>query len=191
MDKHPLVLASSSPRRIEILREFGMDPLIVKPEVEETVPDSLKVEQAVMYLALKKALWVEKTGVAGIILAADTIVYKDKMIGKPVDYDDAVDILTMLRADTHEVYTGVAIILAGTDQKCVFYERTKVFFKDYTDEEIAEYINTGEVWDKAGGYAIQGTWGIKIDHIEGDYSNVIGLPFARVQRELARLNLRV
>lgn len=190
-EKLPFVLASSSPRRIELLKESGWDPRIIKPDVDEVAPLEMPVDQVVMYLALKKALWVQRTGVTGIILAADTVVYKDRVMGKPVDVADAIDILSSLRADVHEVYTGVALIHTETDQKRVFYEKTKVFFRDYTDQEIYDYIETEEAWDKAGGYAIQGTWGARIDRIEGDYHNVIGLPLARVLAELGGLSLRV
>ena len=191
MEKLPFILASSSPRRIELLQDRGWDPVIIKPDVDEVAPTGMPVEQVVMYLALKKALWVKRTGVSGIILAADTVVYKDRVMGKPVDVADAVEILSSLRADVHEVYTGVALIHTETDQKRVFYEKTRVFFRDYTDQEIHDYIKTDEAWDKAGAYAIQGTWGVMIDRIEGDYHNVIGLPLARVLAELNSLSLGV
>lgn len=191
MAKNEFILASGSPRRIQMMRERGVEPRIIKPEVDETLPESVSMEQAVMYLALKKALQAETMCCEGMILAADTVVYKDRIIGKPKDETEAMTILRDLRAGGHCVATGVALVCPRTDTRRVFCEVTKVFFKDYGDEEIAAYIATGEAWDKAGGYAIQGGFAPYIDHIEGDYDNVVGFPWTRICGELAGLGYEV
>ncbi len=194
-----IILASSSPRRIEMFENHGFRPEIIKPEVEEDLPDGISPQQAVMMLALRKALAVEELLTGGadgsksgpeadaeaeryegaVIVAADTIVYKDRIIGKPADPQEAWEILTDLRASKHYVYTGVAVLRAKTAVRRVFYDRSSVFFKDYSDAELKAYIDTPEPYDKAGGYAIQETFAKYIDRIEGDVSNVIGLPWDR------------
>lgn len=186
-----IILASGSPRRIQIMKENGIVPVIMKPEVNETLPQTITMEQAVMYLALKKAQSVEMVCGDGWIIGADTVVYKDRIVGKPKDYEDAVAILKHLREGAHLVATGVAILEARTHTRSLFCEVTKVFFKDYSDEEIDAYIASGEVWDKAGAYAIQGGFAPYIDHIEGDYDNVVGFPWQRICEELQRVGCGV
>lgn len=189
-----VILASASPRRLEILRSTGVDPIIVVPQCREDLPANIAMQDAVMFLALKKALWAEeyvKTHELNeqrpVIIAADTIVYHNNIIGKPVDRKDAFDILTALRADSHDVATGVALIDPLTSEKRVFCELTKVFFKNYSDAELAAYLDTAEPYDKAGAYAIQGTFSKYIDYIEGDLNNVIGLPLHRTLAEINKL----
>lgn len=202
------VLASGSPRRISMMNDKGYNPEILPAEVNEKLPFPLEMESAVMYLALKKALWVEKQKMADlklqiaetnrtdndvnsntpVIIAADTIVYKDRIIGKPQSPEEAFNILSSLRNTWHYVVTGVCIIKAGTPIRRTFCEITKVYFKNYTNKELQDYVKTDEPYDKAGGYAIQGTFGKYIDHIEGDYDNVVGFPWSRIERELLKLN---
>jgi len=190
--KTRIVLASSSPRRIEMLKNIGIEPIIIPSSVEETLPNKMSMSQAVMFLALKKALNVEKIWlkemvndqVPTVIIAADTIVYKDGMIGKPTDEADAINTLRLLRNTSHYVATGVALISPGTQKRSVFFDVTEVFFKDYSDDEIKRYVDTDEPWDKAGGYAIQGAWGRNVTHIIGNYDNVIGFPWGIIQSNL-------
>lgn len=192
MKHSKIILASSSPRRIEMLKKNGLDPIIRPPDVEETLPFEISMEQAVMYLALKKALSVEKEWLKENshdlchppIIAADTVVYKNGIIGKPVDAEDATQILQLLRDTNHSVATGVAILYPGTNDRKIFCDVTEVFFNDYSDEAIREYISTEEPWDKAGGYAIQGSWGKYVSHIIGDYDNVMGFPWSRIRKYL-------
>ena len=186
-----IILASSSPRRIAMIKEKGIDPIIIPPEIDETISKDMKPRDAVMFLALKKALYVESIALEkgytdeSIIIAADTIVVcGDNIIGKPRDEKDAYEILKTLNGNEHTVLTGVALIVPGAAAREVLYETTKVFFKQYSDEEIAEYIKTPEPYDKAGGYAIQGAWGKYIDRIDGDYNNVVGFPWDRIQKRL-------
>lgn len=185
------ILASGSPRRIEIMEANGISPVILRPDVDESLPPNISMEQAVMYLALKKALHAEKKCEKGWILAADTVVYKSRIIGKPADFCEAKGILQELRSSWHYVATGVAILDAHTFTRRVFCEVTKVYFRDYSDEQIEAYIATGEPWDKAGGYAIQGGFAPYIDHIEGDFDNVVGFPWQRICRELGHVGCDV
>ncbi|NLY71900.1 MAG: septum formation protein Maf [Clostridiales bacterium] len=196
MDKKQIILASSSPRRIKMLKDNGIDPVIISPDIDENIPEGLDLRQSVMFLALKKALYAEKLFLEtnnnldksnSIIIAADTIVYCDKIIGKPETKEEAFEILSFLRNKSHWVATGVAILKAGSNVRRAFYELTEVFFKDYKDEDIIEYINTSEPYDKAGGYAIQGAWGKYVDHIKGSLDNVIGFPWSKIEEELKKI----
>lgn len=179
-----LILASSSPRRIAIMRRSGIEPVIVPPEADETLPYDVEASLAAMYLALKKGLSVEKRCGTGIIIAADTIVYKDRIIGKPADDEDAFNILMSLDGGWHDVITGVALIEAASPRRKVFSVRTRVFFKASGEEAIRAYIASGEPRDKAGAYAIQGEGKQLVDYIEGDYDNVVGFPWSRIEKEL-------
>ncbi len=189
--KKTLILASSSPRRIEILRKNGLDPQIMPPEADETLPFGIDAELAVLYLALKKGLSVEKRCESGIIIAADTIVYKDSIIGKPEDEADAFAILMSLDGGYHDVITGVALVEPRTVNRKVFCVRTRVFFKSSGEEAIRAYLATGEPYDKAGAYAIQGEGGQLVDYIEGDYDNVVGFPWTRIKEELSSFNIGI
>lgn len=189
-----IILASASPRRIEMMKGVGIEPIIMPSQTDETLPLTLSMEQSVMYLALKKALNVEKTWLRKpvdrngptVIIAADTIVYKEGMIGKPVDEEDAENTLKFLRNTSHHVATGVAFLNPGISKRHVICDVTEVFFKDYSDEEIKRYLDTDEPWDKAGSYAIQGAWGKHISHINGNYDNVIGFPWDKIRSELEK-----
>ncbi len=202
-----IILASASPRRIEILRTHGVEAEVVPADVDESLPEGTEPRMACMYNALKKALYVENiimkeaaetdaaTGTArqpdALIIAADTIVYDGRILGKPADDDDAFRTLSELRARTHQVMTGVAVVDAGKLDKRVFCEITSVSFDDYSDDDIRAYIATGEPADKAGSYAIQGLWSSHVTDTEGDYFNVIGLPWERLRRELVSLGADV
>lgn len=189
-----IILASSSPRRIQILKSNGITPTIIPPNgVSEDLPLPVSMEQAVMYLALKKGLYSEKqylteygsVSAPAVLIAADTIVYKDGMMGKPTSRNDAAETLKRLRNTSHFVATGVALIRPGTSKRNVFCNVTEVFFKDYSDQEIECYLDTDEPWDKAGSYAIQGYWGKHIDHIVGSFDNVIGFPWKSIHSVLS------
>ena len=191
MKSTDLILASGSPRRIEMMKKKGFNPVVMPARVEESLPFVMDMETSVMYLAFKKALWTEKAlsqkekENAPIIIAADTIVYTDRIIGKPSSEDDAVEILKELRSSQHFVATGVCLLQAGKPARRLFYDVTEVFFKDISDAAIKAYVKTEEPYDKAGGYAIQGTFGKYVDHIHGDYENVIGFPWTMIEKELA------
>lgn len=191
MKNENLILASASPRRIQMMKEKGYEPQVFPARISEDIPFPMSMEATVMYLACKKALWVEsvlkkmKKKEYPVIIAADTMVYKDKLIGKPQSPQEALEILSALRNSYHYVITGVCLLQAEQPLRRLFYEVTKVFFKDYSEDTLQAYIHTEEPYDKAGGYAIQGSFGIYVDHIEGDYENVIGFPWSRIEKELA------
>lgn len=180
-----IILASSSPRRIEMMKKHKFDPVIRPADIDEALPPGIGMRDAVMFLALKKALSVEKTAEKGsIIIAADTVVYKDGIMGKPRDRQEAFDMLSKIKNTSHFVATGVALIAAGENDKRVFCDVTQVFCKDYTDEEINAYLDTDEPYDKAGAYAIQGIFSKHIDRYEGSFDNVVGFPWERIEKEL-------
>ena len=192
-----IVLASGSPRRIEIMRAHGIEPLVMPADIEENIPKVHGMCETVMFLALKKAQDVagrlsslaDCTEEGSIIVAADTIVYKDgEIMGKPADRADAFRMLDKLRNDFHYVVTGVALLSYGRQLTRVFAEVTKVYFKDYPDSELEAYLDTDEAYDKAGAYAIQGYFAKHIDHIEGSYENVIGFPWERIEKEILKMD---
>lgn len=189
------ILASASPRRIEMFKDNGIDVDIMPADIEETLPDNIKATDAVMLLALKKALHIEEKILAEnpeenaerIIVAADTVVFSDRILGKPEDEEDAFRMLSSLRNDSHYVATGVAIIKAGTTSRRAFYDATEVVFKDYSDEDIWAYIRTGEPMDKAGAYAIQGGFGKYVKEYRGSYRNIVGFPWEKFCEEVEQM----
>ncbi len=197
MHNKDYVLASGSPRRIQMMKEHGLNPIICPADIEENLPIIGGMKETVMFLSLKKAKAVESLYKSGkldishgsIIIAADTVVYKDKIMGKPADFADAFKMLQELRGTHHYVATGVAIVCAGCQKARIFAEVTKVWFENYSDEELTDYLNTDEAYDKAGGYAIQGYFAKHIKKIEGDYDNVVGFPWSRIEKELLKLQI--
>ena len=190
-----IILASSSPRRIEMMKNNGYTPEIIPADVDESIHINMSCEAAAMSLAYKKASHVAEITAADspcasnhdgcIIIAADTIVVHDNIIiGKPASEDEAFDVLSRLRNDSHYVMTGVAVIDTAANIKHCFCDTTAVYFNDYSDAELLEYVKTAEPYDKAGGYAIQGTFAKYIDRIEGDYDNVVGFPWYRIESYL-------
>lgn len=177
-----LVLASKSPRRSEILRNAGIDFTVRVADADETIPHGTKPEDAVVFLAARKAMAVERAD-DEIVLGADTVVVLDNQIlGKPKDKDDAFNMIKMLSGRVHSVFTGVCAI--GNGISMTFAEETKVEFYPLSDDEINEYINTNEPYDKAGAYGIQGLASKFIRGIEGDYFNVVGLPISSVYKKI-------
>lgn len=186
-----VILASQSPRRLEILRAHGIEPLVMPTDTDESLPENITMEEAVTSLSLLKAAASANSsavspyiGTNSVLIAADTIVYKDELMGKPADRNEAFEMLSSIRSTVHYVATGVTLIYLESGATKYFCEVTKVFCKDYTDEEIYEYIDQEKPYDKAGSYAIQGPFGKYIDHIEGDYENVVGLPYNRICEEI-------
>lgn len=189
-----IILASGSPRRINMMKEKGYDPIIMPADVNENIPLEMSMESSVMYLAAKKALWVENKlkessqfPEDSLIIAADTVVYKERIIGKPESPDEAFETLSALQSDSHYVATGVCLLRPGMPERQTFCEVTEVFFTDIPETELKAYVETKEPYDKAGGYAIQGTFAKYIDHFEGDYDNVVGFPWSRIEQELKKL----
>lgn len=179
-----LVLASASPRRQEILRNAGIPFEVQVANVDETVRHGESPRECVQRLAREKARVVAAQRSRDFVLGADTIVVVDgEILGKPRNGEDAVHMLGLLRGREHEVITGVCLIAPdGTEE--VRSEVTRVKVGEISEDEIREYVRSGEPMDKAGAYAIQGIASRWIPRIEGDYFNVVGLPMALVWRML-------
>ncbi len=185
----PIVLASASPRRRELLAQIGLD-FTVQPAEGEEVITGTRPEQIVKELADQKARQVAaQQQKPCLVIGADTIVACDgRILGKPADEAHALEMLTLLQGRTHSVFTGVAVYVArpetGLRQTALFAEETKVHMYPASREELISYIATGEPMDKAGAYAIQGLSAVLIRSIEGDYNNVVGLPVARLYQHI-------
>ena len=182
----PLILASSSPRRSEILTAIGWPFEAQAAHIDETRLDAESPEDFVLRLARGKAERVASGRLFGLVLGADTTVVVDgHILEKPRDEEDARRMLRLMSERWHEVLTGVALVSAESGRAATGLERTRVRFAPMSDEEIAWHVETGDVLDKAGAYAIQGRAALFIEAIEGDYWNVVGLP-VRLVYELAR-----
>ena len=173
-----LILASKSPRRIELLAGLGVAFSAVESLKDEVIPLDCPPATVVMELAKQKVEDVFKR-TTGIVIGADTVMcHKDRILGKPVNEDEAFLMLGLLSGKWHEVYTGVCI---KDDTKIICeYEKTRVKFRQLSEEEIMRYIQTKEPMDKAGAYGIQGLGSLLVERIEGDYFNVVGLPICRL-----------
>lgn len=177
----PILLASASPRRKEILQNAGIPFETAVSRAEEGKPGSLVPEALVVQNALAKAREVASRFPGRVVLGADTLVaVGNTVLGKPKDREDAFRMLRSLAGKTHRVLTGVALVCDGRES--ADFEETTVFFRTLTDEQIASYVATGECDDKAGAYGIQGRGGVFVERIEGDYFNVVGLPLCKVNR---------
>lgn len=181
-----IILASASPRRIELLRKYNLNPVAVKAEIQEKVVNGEKPEQIVMALAFEKASWVSNLFNNGeIIIGADTIVvFNDEILGKPKDKDDAFRMLKTLSGNEHCVITGICVIKANSNIKVIDYEKTYVKFRKLSDEKILKYIDTNEPMDKAGAYGIQGFGEVLVEKINGCYTNVVGVPIGKLDEIL-------
>jgi septum formation protein len=174
-----IILASNSARRKELLAANNIDFEVIPSDVVETVDDNLSVYENVMNLAKMKCLDVYEKHQDKVVLAADTIVvFNNQIFGKPKDEIDALNMLNKLQGNSHEVITGVAVATNGCID--VKYCVSKVVFKTATNEELVEYIKTGEPMDKAGSYAIQGIGSKFVDQYEGEFDNIVGLPMKLV-----------
>jgi septum formation protein len=173
--KPKIILASASPRRKEILSLLFDTFEILPANIDESVVSFKNPKKAVSQLAKKKALSVYEKNQESVVIGADTIVvYKNKVLGKPKDKEDAFNMLKLLSGKKHKVITGVAII--SKQFQTEFFEISDVYFSTLTDDEINKYIETKEPFDKAGSYAIQGIAGKFIEKIKGDYHNIVGFP---------------
>lgn len=185
--KIPIILASASPRRAELLKQAGVTFTIQPSDAEETITPATPAE-TVEALAFQKADAVFKQlkqkyqNQDYMVIGADTIVYYDgEILGKPQDEQEAFDMLKLLSDRTHQVFTGVAIIekKAGEKQTTLLHEKTDVTFYPINDYEIKDYIATGDPLDKAGAYGIQGPFAVHVKEIHGDYYNVVGFPIGK------------
>lgn len=174
-----LILASGSLRRAKLLKDAGLEFAVIPSDIEEVFDGEQNPEEIVINLALQKAKAVFKDHLNDTIIAADTIViFGDEILGKPKDEKDAYRMLKLLANETHHVYTGVAVLKG--DEKRVFYTKSAVTMRPLSDLEIKNYIDTGEPMDKAGAYGIQGEGGQLVDHFNGDFFTIVGLPLKDV-----------
>jgi septum formation protein len=189
-----IILASASPRRLEILEKHGIEPITMPQDTDESLPDGMGMTESVEMLAAQKArscfesisadpALLEKYA-GHVIIGADTIVWKDEIMGKPEDRADAFRMLDKIRGTSHYVVTGVCLIDIDSGSEQVMHDVTTVHCINYSDDDIEDYISREEPYDKAGSYAIQGYFGRYIDHIDGDYENVVGLPFHLINEPL-------
>ena len=211
---HNIVLASASPRRLELLRQIGIEPEVIVSHVEEVVTSTVPGE-VVMELSRQKAEDVAKKQTAGtLVIGSDTVVAVDgKILGKPRDHKEAEEMIRSIAGRSHQVYTGVCLVLkGGTGEEDVvrnFFDQTDVEVYPMTEEEILGYAGSDEpadgteeqicsTWidpvtgkpewkDKAGAYAIQGYFGRYIKGMNGSYANVMGLPISMVYQEMKKL----
>ncbi|KYG67669.1 septum formation inhibitor Maf [Bdellovibrio bacteriovorus] len=188
-----LVLASESPRRRALLKEAGFNFDVVPSKVSEIPNKNLNVNDQILDIARRKARAVYevlKPGRTGpfVILTADTeVIFGGAPLGKPSDKDDAYRILKLLSGHFHEVITAVCVMNSETGKEISQIETTQIYFKELTDKEIWDYINTGEPMDKAGAYGIQGGGGNFVQKIEGPFDNVVGLPMKLVRTLLTEI----
>lgn len=185
-----IILASASPRRKELLGQIGIGFEVKVSNVEEKVT-AVESGEVVEELSRQKAEAVLAALEDGteefLLIGADTVVALDgQILGKPSTQGHALEMLRQLAGNVHEVYTGVTLLYRRRDktvQRKVFHERTKVEFFPMTEEEIRDYVQSGECMDKAGAYGIQGIFARYVRGIEGDYNNVVGLPVGRLYQE--------
>ena len=179
-----MILASGSPRRQNLLRELGLDFKVLVREVEEIIPIGMSPTAVAEHLALFKARAYDDMAIDHVVITADTLVVLDHdILGKPGNHAEAVQMLKDLSGRVNWVITGVCINFAG--EKRVFHEVTKVFFRKLKRWEIDHYVRRFQPYDKAGAYGVQEWIGmVGIEHLEGDYYNVVGLPVSRLWREL-------
>ena len=184
-----LILASSSPRRKELLQQVGLEFTIHSPDIDESVLENEQIEQYVLRLAETKAAAVLKLQPQSTVIAADTsLVSSNHIIGKPVSKQHAFEIWALLSGRKHEVLTGVCV--ANSHQILSTVVRTEVEFQVLTPKDMEDYWATGEPIGKAGAYAIQGIAAKFVTHMSGSYSNVVGLPLHETIQLLDRIDRR-
>lgn len=187
-----LILASSSPRRAELMKQIGLNFEIKVSSVDEALLPGLSPPELVERLAERKAAAVARELNDGIVIGADTVVvWREQVLGKPLNEAEAFDMLSKLQGGVHEVFTGVALIDARSGKVLVSHEKTRVFFRAVEEEEISRYVASGEPFDKAGAYGVQGLAAIFIKRLEGCYTNVVGLPLARLSVMLKDFGFKV
>ncbi len=183
-----IILASSSPRRADLLRNIGVAFEAVPSEIHEWPHSDEAPPDYIIRLARAKVIAVARERDSGLVIGADTIVVLDgRLLGKPESKEDAANMLRQLAGRWHAVMTGVALYDAASRREVADYDKTLVRFAQLSEKEIEWYVETGEPMDKAGGYGIQGAGGIFIEEIAGNYYNVVGLPIPLVYRLAKRL----
>ncbi len=185
-----VILASASPRRLALLQQIGIEAEVCPAGFDEVSGAAVQAEDVVLANAVGKCQAVVKIKGDDLpVIAADTVVVAEGVIlGKPQNAEHAIEMLKKLSGKTHKVLTGIAVSYAGKMLAEVC--ETKVVFRDLTEDEIKQYVATGEPLDKAGAYGIQGKGAVLVEKIDGCYNNVVGLPLTRTQLILAKLGVR-
>lgn len=193
-----IVLASSSPRRSQLLTQIGLNFEVIEPDIDETDGINLEASQLVKFLAYEKAHFVAKNISKNfqrdgkcLVIGADTIVKKERILGKPQNSQEAFEMLKHIQGSWHKVLTGIAVIDAATMKGISDFEITDVKMKELTDSTIKAYIDTKEPLDKAGAYGIQGLGSIFVEKINGCYFNVVGLPLAKLDTLLRKFGVSI
>ena len=180
----PLILASGSPRRRELLDLMGLTYTVETPDADESF--SGRPSETVMEISRRKAAAVAARHSDSIIIAADTLVFADGALGKPHTPERAKEMLRSLAGNWHHVYTGITVINTRSGRVLRNVDKTRVHLVPMTEQDIDAYVATGEPLDKAGAYGIQGMGGMFVDRIDGSYSNVVGLPMSMLRTMLAQ-----
>ncbi len=187
-----IILASTSPRRKEILKKTGLKFKVVATDYVEDLTLDLPPHKLAKFLSQEKAKAVAKRYTDALIIAADTfIVFQDRIFGKPNTDKEAMRMLKALNGNSHSVITGFTIIDTGCNKELSEAVETKVYFRKLTMDEIGAYVKSGEPLDKAGAYAIQGLGAVIVRKIEGDYFNVMGLPICELIQGLKKFGVTV
>jgi len=186
MNLPPLILASVSPRRAELLRELGVEFVVVPSAAPEIHDDQITAREAALVNAYRKARAVAKQFPDALVLGADTLVYLGtELFGKPATRDTAADMLARLQGRTHEVVTAVCLLHLRRHRQKIFADTTSVTFRPLDAAQIRAYLDRVNPLDKAGAYAIQESGDLIVEEIYGSYSNVVGLPVEQLRSELA------
>lgn len=178
------ILASQSPRRVSLLEQFKIPFIVFPSHIEENIDPLDSPEKTVMSLAFLKAREISVQHKDDLVIACDTMVYMDVPFGKPLNIQEAKDMLSSLSGRKHDVYTGVALLCESLKKKVVFFEKTEVFFNDLSSLDIENYVMSEHTLDKAGAYGIQGLGAVLVNAIHGDYYNVMGLPLSHLNQQL-------
>ncbi len=187
------ILASASPRRKRLLKMIGLDFEVVPSQIEESIEEKKSPKLLVKKLAYQKAFSVARSkkrldNINEIVIGADTVVVKDdNLLGKPKDFSEAYEMLSLLSDSVHDVLTGISIVKG--DKVLTDFKQTKVYFKKLTPAEMKDYIATGEPFDKAGGYGIQAKGSLLVEKIEGCFYNVVGLSVNHLVSMLKKLGV--
>lgn len=176
-NQRPIILASGSPRRRELLSGLGLEFVVLVSDINEEVDEPCSPAELVETLALKKAQAVAKQVDTGLVIGSDTIVVlNEEVLGKPKDEEEAFSMLSRLQGKSHLVFSGLAVLDVDTGGIKLGHQSTEVRMREVSEEEIRQYIATKEPMDKAGSYAIQGIGAILVEGVVGDYFSVVGLP---------------
>ncbi len=190
MNMRDICLASSSPRRQQILKDLGLDFVVSHPVKYKEKLSGLDPEALVCHNALGKAKEVAEKYKDSIIIGCDTIVtFNNEILGKPLTSDNAYVMLMKLRGNYHSVFSGLAVIDTQKNRELIGCDKTEVKFRDLSEKEINDYVESGEPLDKAGAYGIQECGGAFVESIKGSFSNVVGLPKELLAKFLVELEI--